>query len=77
MDSPEYHLTAHRNDMSKWGVFEDERGNWRSHVAPCDDTGSILGPHVRSPSCPCVPHEDNEAEELWIHHDLQRGGCNS
>ena len=55
-----------------WGVFD---GNPRVvHVAPCDDDGFALEPHVLSVDCPCHPAIENAVVEGFgprtiIHHE--------
>lgn len=60
--------------MSEWGVF---RCDDAVHIAPCDQAGQLLPPHVLTDGCPCGPTRDDLEAGLRIHHDPGRGGCNA
>jgi len=51
--------------MSKWGVFTITDSGAK-HVAPCDDEGFSLPPHMLSVKCLCKPQLQ---EGIWVHQD--------
>lgn len=64
--------------MSRWGVFPCYlSGVMVQHVAPCDEKGKILPPHLPLTICPCEPTRDDQSPDLIIHHDRERGGHNA
>jgi hypothetical protein len=60
--------------QSKWGVFTLLYAP-ESHVAPCDEKGRVLSPHLLRHDCPCCPalkfpDEVGSAEALVVHNEL-------
>ena len=57
-----------------WGVYSMSHAS-EAHVAPCDERGKVLRPHLLRHDCPCCPKfefpvQPAEHDALVIHNEL-------
>ena len=55
-----------------WGVFQIYE-DWKLvqvEVAPTDGDGNLQEGHVLGRDCPCMPAQDEDNPELYIHREI-------